>query len=96
MEQLVGADGLEKLVLFVENKEFIDIHTHALETLAQCLVNEGVFTQFHESGQMTRLIHAIKTNIDQGQTPYGEEAGIYFSDFIYHLNKVCVSYFLNL
>lgn len=87
VEQLVGADGLEKLTLFVENNEFIDIHTHALETLAQCLVNDGVFTQFHESGQMTRLIQAIKTNIDQGQTPYAEEAGIYFSDFIYHLNK---------
>ena len=56
VEQLVGADGLEKLVLFVENREFMDIHTHALETLARCLVNEGILTQFHESGQMSRLV----------------------------------------
>ena len=56
VDQLVGADGLEKLVLFVENREFMDIHTHALETLARCLVNEGILTQFHESGQMSRLV----------------------------------------
>ena len=86
VEQLVGTDGLEKLVLFVENREFVDIHTHALQTLAKCLINEGVFTQFHESGQMARLISAIKLNIEQ--QPHGEEAGIYFSDFIYDLNKV--------
>ena len=105
MDQLVGADGLEKLVLFVENREFMDIHTHALETLARCLMNEGILTQFHESGQMSRLVigkrqkfqkvtvrieflteyKAIKSNIEQ--QPHGEETGMYFTDFIYQLNK---------
>lgn len=83
-DQLVANDGLNKLLLFVENQEYNDIHTHALETIARCLSNDEILNQFHDSGALAKLILAIKTSLE---TQTGEECGIYFSDFIFEMNK---------
>lgn len=64
--------------------EYNDIHTHALETIARCLSNDEILNQFHDSGALAKLILAIKTSLE---THSGEECGIYFSDFIFEMNK---------
>ena len=64
--------------------EYNDIHTHALETIARCLSNDEILNEFHDKGALAKLILAIKTSLE---TQSGEECGIYFSDFIFEMNK---------
>ena len=64
--------------------EYNDIHTHALETIARCLSNDEILNEFHDKGALAKLILAIKTSLE---TQNGEECGIYFSDFIFEMNK---------
>ena len=55
-----------------------------METIARCLSNDEILTQFHDKGALAKLILAIKTSLG---TQTGEECGIYFSDFIFEMNK---------
>ena len=83
-----GSRNADALPNWPENNnsilEYNDIHTHALETIARCLSNDEILNQFHDSGALAKLILAIKTSLE---THAGEECGIYFSDFIFEMNK---------
>lgn len=97
-EQLAEYDDLNSLVLFIENGNFVDLHPDALHCLCQCFTENDVLAQFKANGNLTRLVDAVKSNIE---SQLGEETSICFAELICRLgsnnthNSDCLRLFID-
>lgn len=83
-EQLINNDGINKLLHFIENREYLDTHKYAIDVISRCMTNEEQINNFNESGALQRLLTAVRGNVDQ---PMGEDSAIKLTEFIFNLNK---------
>ncbi|TSL10159.1 Armadillo repeat-containing protein 3 [Bagarius yarrelli] len=54
--------GLHRLLEFISNKEFIDLHMEALKVLSNCLEDSESQQLFQESGGLEKLLQFLTTN----------------------------------